>query len=362
MEIFALAYIAFSVLIFIGFAALDASRALHGKKRGKKKEWRKRGPKTLVILPCKGVDLTMDRNLSSIKDQDYGNFDLIAVVDNGYDEAVPRIRKAGIRYIISESKCEKCSGKVRAIATALEKFKGYDAYVIADSDITVDKEWLRAIVSPLEDKRIGLSTMFPVFYPVAGFWSNVKQVWGFVGDAMMEDERTRFGWGGSMAFRKDLLDSKSMEFLRNSRYSVSDDICITKIAEMKKLGIAYVKEHRPIVNSRESLKSLSEWANRQTALTLLGKRDNLKYGVAYYGGEAFLLISGIALAAYVSPLFLIFFAHYLRSLILAYRRAAAKSPYLMPITLIMPFFYLANLIAASKMNSIIWRGRKYRLG
>ena len=362
MEIFALAYIAFSILIFIGFAILDISKALGRKNKEEKQRIKRREPKTLVILPCKGVDLTMDKNLSSIKDQDYGNFDLVAVVDNGYDEAVPRIRKAGIKYIISESRCDKCSGKVRAIVTALEKFRRYEVYVIADSDITVDKEWLRAIVSPLEDKRIGLSTMFPLFYPVSGFWSNVKHVWGFVGDAMMEDERTRFGWGGSMAFRKELLDSKSMEFLRNSKYSVSDDICITKITEMKKLGIAYVKEHRPVVNSSESFRSLSEWADRQTALTLLGKRDNLRYGIAYYGGEAFLLVSGIALAAYVSPLFLVFFAHYLRSLIVAYRRAIAKSPYLVPITLIMPFFYLANLIAASRMNSIIWRGRKYRLG
>ena len=55
-------------------------------------------------------------NLLSIKNQNYKNFDVIAVLDSRKDTAAKVVKKAGINLILSKSSCDKCSGKVRAMS------------------------------------------------------------------------------------------------------------------------------------------------------------------------------------------------------------------------------------------------------
>ena len=273
------AYVMFIIFVFLGMALIDLAPLL---KRSREVEYGKAyTPKTLVMVPCRGEDLTLKDNLVSISAQNYKNYSVMAIVDSADDPAVRYIRQAGMKFIVSDHKGGRSSGKVRAIITALKRFRGYDAYVIADSDILVGKNWLGELISPLQDGKIGVSTTFPKFVPRAGFWSKVKLVWGFVGEGMMKSASTRFGWGGSLAFRKELVNRKTMAMLEDSRYSVSDDICITRAAREAGLGLAYVGSAQPIVNSDDSFRKFIEWANRQTALSILGYRRNLYYGAAF---------------------------------------------------------------------------------
>ncbi len=354
-------YLGLATLSFLILVAIDSAHLFSRKEVRPSASKGSYNPKTLVIVPCKGKDVTLHENLRSLSAQRYGNYDIVAVVDSGHDEALDAIKNIGIKHIISDSKCSRCSGKVRAIGTAVEKLGNYEVYVIVDSDVLVDERWLEALIRPLDDKNTGLSTMYPYFKPIGGFWSKVKMMWGFVGDSMLERESSRFGWGGSLAFRRDLMDAKSMDFFKGSEYSVSDDICLTKIAKSKGLGIAYVPSPKPVVNCKENLGSFYEWANRQTTLTLLGYRKNLYVGLVYYSMESLVFISGILLSIFISPLFLLFFAHYLRNVILGYKRSGARYLEIPFIVLMLPFLYDINLIAAYGTKSITWRGRKYRI-
>ncbi len=351
--------IGLSALAFTALLVIDAIGMFS------KKEYQRHGRpyrgRVLVIVPCRGTDLTLEQNLRSLSRQDYHSYRLVAVVDDKSDAALRTIKKLRIDCIFSSKKPGNCSGKVRAISTALERFRDYDAYAIADSDICVEKGWLAALAAPLSERKVGLSTMYPYFNPVRGFWSKVKMAWGFVGDSLLERESSRFGWGGSLAFRKGLMDRKAMEFFRNSVYSVSDDICLTKITKSKGLGIAYVAEPKPVVNCNESFGSFSEWANRQTALTLLGYRRNLYVGLVYYSMEALAIASGALLSIFLSPWFLLFFLHYARNVIINYRRAGRPYPEIPLIVLVLPFIYDINLLIASRMRGITWRGRRYSL-
>ena len=313
-------------------------------------------PKTLVIVPCKGVDLTLEDNLMSIAGQDYENCDVVAVVDNGRDAAMPYIRKAGIRCITTSAKFKRGSGKVNAVSTALSRFKDYDAYVIADSDILVRPDWLGLLVAPLGNKRNGLSTAFPYFKPQEGFWSKVKLVWGFVGQGMMESDTLRFGWGGSLAFRKDLLDKASFDSFTRS---LSDDIAITQTVKRKGLSLFYVKDAQPVVNTKDTFATFFEWANRQTAFSIRGNRNVFGFGMLSYALQILLLASAILLSLFYSPVALLLFVPVLLGIAKAHSRLKEPMPGFVPLYLAMPFVFLANLIIARRMQGIEWRGRKY---
>lgn len=352
-------YIGFIALVFLGMLLIDIAPAI--RKKQERKIPGNYNPNVLVMVPCRGNDLTLEDNLKSIASQDYKKCSVIAIVDSKGDSSLKAIEKAGIKWIISSYKGEKASGKVKAIMTALKKFTDYDVYVIADSDILVKRDWLRNLVLPLKDKRTGISTTFPDFVPMGGFWSKVKFVWGFVGQGMMESKAMRFGWGGSLAFRKDLLTNDTLQLLGSSEYSVSDDIPITKAAKDMGLGIAYVKSAQPAVNSDDDFPRFFEWANRQSALSIMGYRRNLYFGIAFYGAEILLFFSAIILAYFVYPVFLVLLAHFLRSEMVTYRRAGNGDPQIAFIVIIMPIIYLLNLILASRTSQITWRGRKYAL-
>lgn len=315
-------------------------------------------PRTLVMVPCRGLDFSLRENLESIRDQDYGNFEVIAVVDRPDDDAVPVLEEIGFPYILSDFDCVSCSGKTRALSTAFRKFADYDVYVICDSDILVERDWLRRIVSPLSNREIGLSTTFPFFRPVGGFWSKVKAVWGVVGQSLMESKLTRFGWGGSLAFRKDLLDDESFNFFSES---VSDDTALSSISSGKGMKISYSRSARPVINTPDDFGTFFEWANRQTALSISATRRVFHYGVIVYVSTILVFVSAIVLSIFVSPLFLILFAPTILSEFNNARRSDEIFPLLFLITPVLPFLFLLNLVIANRMDSINWRGNEYEL-
>ena len=359
-SILAHAAIYLSLTVFAGLVLIDALGA-YGGKQGIARPKKGYSPKALVMVPCKGADIGLEKNLASIKAQRYGDFDVVAITDDRKDISISAIRSAGIRHMVSEGATRGCSGKVSAVGTAITKNPGYEVYVIADSDIRVTRDWLSTVVAPLSEDGVGLSTMYPYFMHVGGFWSEVKSVWGAVGEGLMKRESSRFGWGGSLAFRRSLLDGKSLRFLLGSRYSVSDDVCLTMIAKGKGLGIAYTDSAQPVVRTDDDASGFWEWANRQTALSIMGNRNNLYIGMPFYVGECLCIISGIALSLLVSPAFVLLLSHTLRNAMLARKRSRQKGLAVIPISFMLPFLYVCNLSAAASMKGIRWRGRTYAL-
>jgi cellulose synthase/poly-beta-1,6-N-acetylglucosamine synthase-like glycosyltransferase len=312
----------------------------------------------LVILPCKGKDVTLYENIASLLKQDYPNYRVLAVIDSLSDPAMQAIRDQKIDYIVSRTECQNCSGKVRAIASAIEKFPDVAVYVVADSDVTFPKQWLTNLVRPLGSPKIGVSTTFPHFEPTGGIWSKVKSVWGLVGIGLMQSRLTRFVWGGSMAFRRDLLDPEDIEYFKKH---ISDDVAIMRIARKKGLDICYVESAAPMINSPDDYRTFREWSNRQTALSISASRSILRYGVLFYSSEILLLIGGIVFSVVFTPVFLFLLFPYL---LFAYRNVQNHHKgglYVFLIALIIPFISMSNLIKAAGMDVIQWRGSEYDL-
>jgi len=313
-------------------------------------------PSVLIIVPCKGIDLTLMDNLLSINGQVYkGKHEVLAVVDDEDDPAVPIIKRAGIKHIVAEQYGQG-SGKVRAISAAMRQCPEYEAYVIVDSDALVGPHWLGTLISPLADRGVGISTTFPFFNPKGGFWSLVKMAWGFIGYSLMESDLTRFGWGGSLAFRKDLLDDASFKLFSSS---IIDDITLTNIAKKKGLLIRYTESCSPSINSDDDLGRFLEWSNRQTAVLTTQIPVLPLLGVIYEAFYVILFYSSIIAAITISPYFLVLMTPFLLGFYRLYRRSVKKTPKLLPIYLIMPYIYMMNLIVGSRMKTIKWRNMNY---
>lgn len=352
LDIANLAFLVLLTLFFLGLLAISLRR------RYRDTDYAHFSCKALVIVPCKGRDIGLGENLKSLKEQAYESFDLVAVVDSTSDAALKEIGELGIEYLVSSASCKSCSGKVRAIASAMEKRKEVDVYVIADSDVLYPDNWLEALLCPLGDPRFGVSTTFPHFVPVGGFWSKVKSVWGLVGFGLMQSKITRFVWGGSMAFRSTLINKKSLSFFKKH---VSDDVAIMRICKQSGLDICYVESAAPIVKSDDTYAVFKEWSNRQTALSVSSSTGILRFGLLFYIGQIFLLVSSVALSVLFTPVFVIFLIPYLLYALRNYRNHLTGGAAVFLISLAIPFISVLNLIKAAGMKEITWRGSSYDL-
>ncbi len=315
--------------------------------------------RVLVMLPCKGVDLTFRDNLKALKNQSYRYHKLIAIVDNASDPAVQYLKSEKIEFITTDKRFREGSGKVNALCTAIAKYPDYSTYVIIDSDVAAHKDWLGKLIAPLQDEKIGISTTFPYFEPNdKAFWSNVKCVWGFVGKGMMESQSLRFGWGGSLAFKRELFDEKSFE---RFTHEVSDDIFITSLCRKKGLDIAYVPSAEVRVNCRETFGTFFEWANRQTAFSILGNKKVFWIGAVSYSMGILLLLTGVYISIAQSFVYLLLLAPFVVGTIKNYSRLEQPMWEFFFINAAMPFIFLVNLVAAKRKSSVTWRGKVYQI-
>jgi cellulose synthase/poly-beta-1,6-N-acetylglucosamine synthase-like glycosyltransferase len=312
-------------------------------------------PETLVIMPVKGIDYSLKKNLESVKNQKYENFKFLCVVDSEEEDSLKIIKELNIDYITSSYNCDKCSGKVRAISTAIKQYNNYDVYLLADSDIEVKDAWVLDMVMPLKQDDAGISTTFPYFYPKNGFWSQIKEIWGFVGMGLMESKLTRFGWGGSLAFKRELIED-SLKFFSEH---VSDDTALTKICKQKGKKIYYVDSAQPDINSPDNFKVFAEWANRQTALSISASPKVYYYGLLFYGAYLFLFFSAILMGFFYNPLYFLFLIPAIMYIYNMIKRLKHIKPANVIGAIILPFIYITNLIVAKRMKKITWRGNTY---
>ena len=319
-------------------------------------------PKALVILPCKGYDRELENGMHSLLSQDYKNYDIISIVASKDDEALKSIKKLKLKYILSDNKrFVHGSGKVRSLATAFLKYRNaYDVFVVVDSDTICAKNWLSSLISPLYNKNVGIVTTFPLFIPAkkAGFWAYVKTVWGFVGLGLMENKKTRFAWGGSMAFRSSLIDDSALE--RFGR-ALSDDIALSRIVKERNLDIAYIRQGMVRIPSDDNMHKFIEWSNRQTALMVLGNKRILNYGIYFYAMSIILLISSVVMGILYNAVMFLLLLPFAIGIIKAYKRAGLMDLRIAIASLIINVIYLLNLLNARNAKTITWRGTTYKL-
>jgi ceramide glucosyltransferase len=143
-------------------------------------------PAVSILKPVRGLDPGAYENFASFCRQDYPNYELIFCVTDQTDPSVPVIQKLmrdfpdrPIRLLYSAGHTA-INDKVAKLRL-MEREAQYDYLVINDSDVRVQPDYLRTVVAPLSDPKVGGVTCFYASVEDRTFVENLQTI-GMISD------------------------------------------------------------------------------------------------------------------------------------------------------------------------------------
>jgi len=350
-------------------------------------------PRTVLIVPCKGLDSAFQKNITSFFNQDYENYILWFVVadtsDPAYDELcklknqLSQSSKALNVQVLAAGKGQSCSQKLHNLVYCYERI-GDDVEVMAfaDSDACVRNDWLSHIVYPLRQPKNGAASGYRWFVPkknnlaslaLSAINAKIAQLLG----------NTHFNqaWGGSMAIRVDIFRRLALDKIWPK--ALSDDLSLSYAVKKAGMKVAFVPAC--LVASYESItwSKLFEFGRRQFLITRISARRTWWFGLCSSLYSVLGLWAGVALAVYAAtigeknlPLFtavpVLFFAAQMSRAMLRQRMISKLLNYDWPkmkaaCAADILFFWLWSLlllffiISSAFGRTIQWRGIRYKL-
>lgn len=184
--------------------------------------------RALVISPCKGVDVGLADNLRALLDQDYGDYDVLFVVESEDDPAC-----GVIRWVSAERRRGRLLVAGRAmgggqkihnlLAATAEIDSQYELVAFVDSDARPRRDWLRSLVSRLDGREYCAATGYRWFVPQRATLANLLLY--SINSALMTllGKRSHgLVWGGSWAIRRD--DFLRLDIRGAWQGALSDDL------------------------------------------------------------------------------------------------------------------------------------------
>lgn len=120
-------------------------------------------PPATIFKPVRGADAEAYENFASFCRQDYPQFQIIFGVREANDPVVPIIQKliadfpaCDIQLVISDKEVGY-NAKVSNLQNMFALAK-YDTLLIVDSDIRVEPDYLRRVVAPMQQEKVGMVT------------------------------------------------------------------------------------------------------------------------------------------------------------------------------------------------------------
>jgi hypothetical protein len=245
------------------------------QKYRKKRLWHKL--RTVLIVPCKGLDSEFRENIASFFSQDYQDYLLWFVVADKSDPAYSELcklkselsqaSKALEVQILVAGSAQSCSQKVHNLLYCYRKLSNdIDILAFADSDICVRSDWLSHLVWPLHQSKTGAASGYRWFVPkknnlaslaLSAVNAKVAQLLG----------NTPFNqvWGGSMAVRVEVFRRLGIEKIWSR--ALSDDLSLSRAVKKAGLKVAFVPACLAASYIYTTWRELFEFGRRQFLIT-----------------------------------------------------------------------------------------------
>ena len=212
-------------------------------------------PRVSILKPVRGLDRASYENFATFCRQDYPDYEIVFAVADEDDPATDVVRRLiasfpdrSIRLLIGAPNLGP-SSKVNKLCR-LTRDARHDLLVINDSDIRVTPDYLRAVVAPFRDPRVGAVTCLYVGITdghLAGDLEAIGIATDFAAGVLVarQLEGVKFALGATMATTRDRLrDIGGFEALAS--YCAEDFQLGHRIA-----ALGYVVELAPYVVSSE---------------------------------------------------------------------------------------------------------------
>jgi ceramide glucosyltransferase len=172
-------------------------------------------PPVSLLKPLHGTEPDLESHLQSFFEQDYPEFEIIFCARTDQDAGLEIARRVAARYpkIRSRFLCSGNAPYANAKVWSLERMQqaaSHPFFVVSDSDVSVTRDYLRAVMAPFAEERVGLVTCL---YRGVGsnFWSRLEAVGmsiemsaGVLVAEMLEG--MKFALGPTMVVRRDCLE------------------------------------------------------------------------------------------------------------------------------------------------------------
>jgi len=361
------------------------------KKYRKERSWYR--PRTVLIVPCKGLDSAFQHNITSFFEQDYENYLLWFVVGAESDPAYGELCR--LKNQLSQSlktrdvqvfvagKSQTCSQKIHNLLYCFQRIgDDIDVMAFADSDICVQSNWLSHIVYPLRKAKNGAASGYRWFVPkqnnlaslaLSAMNAKVAQLLG----------NTRFNqaWGGSMAIRVDVFRKLGLDKIWPK--ALSDDLSLSGAVKKAGLKVAFVPACLVASHEVTTWRQLFEFARRQFIITRFSAPKTWLFGLfsGFYSILGIWAAAGLAIYAGAIghqnlPLFtavpvVFFVSQFIRAILrqtmagklLSHERQAMKAARLADVLgfWLWSLLMLILIISSAFGRTICWRGIRYKL-
>ena len=319
-----------------------------------------------ILKPLAGADLDLESNLRTFFEQDYPAFELLFAVREPGDPAVSVVEKLRREYAHIPAQLlvtgEPPYPNAKAFSLGrMSQAAANDLVVMSDSDTRVTPSLLRTVSAEFVGNNLGVSTCPYRAVPGPSLWSrleatgmNTDFIAGILVARMLEG--MKFAVGPTIVARRSVLQSIG-GFERLKDY-LAEDFVLGKFAAEAGHGVilsSYVIEHH-IGDSTlaENIAHRLRWARSTRRSRPLG-----------YAGQLFtmpvpLALIACAVAPRLWPVSLLTVAvRALAAYVVSARVLRTRINWLLvPIEDLLGFiFWISGFFG----NTVVWRGRRYRL-
>jgi ceramide glucosyltransferase len=349
-------------------------------------------PYASIIAPCRGLDQGLASNLEALFRQDYPAYEIIFVTGSRDDPALAVVENVRREFsseihiasrVVIAGEAVDCGQKVHNLRAAVGVADAKsEIFVFVDSDARPRPLWLRSLVEPLADERMGAATGYRWFLPERGnFASRLRAVWNAsIASALGERAEKNFCWGGSTSIRRVTFERSGV--LEEWRGALSDDFAMMRALQRARLPIHFVPDCLTVTHEDCSSLELLEFTTRQLKITrvyaphfwLVVLFSNLLFVLIFFGGLGLIITRALLGLSFALPLVFIIALYALGSLKAYLRWRAVSIPlaqyktklrrdafahlFLWPLASVL---YLYNALAALLSRRIRWRGITYEL-
>ncbi|HUI82602.1 MAG TPA: bacteriohopanetetrol glucosamine biosynthesis glycosyltransferase HpnI [Candidatus Binatia bacterium] len=194
-------------------------------------------PAVTILKPVHGLEPRLEETLESFFRQDYPQFEILFGARSREDEALGIVEKLRARYpqvrtrVIISGEPSWPNAKVFSLAKMIAACDS-SFLIISDSDVVVGPDYLRNVMPPLLDPRVGLVTCLYQGIPAQDFWSHLDALGMSVelpSGVMVVDmmEGMRFALGAAIAVRRDAIEA--IGGMRETADFYSDDFVLGKL-------------------------------------------------------------------------------------------------------------------------------------